>query len=132
MVNPNRIYLMDKKNCEKSSIVFSHYIARVHIHPKNCGKEDRNKIFQFKRDQKHIKTKKLKKNSVMLNLNWTSQHKQWYIFFLTRNTFLSSVHRRSLVTMTNHNTQILVSKPTSDTDDRARHYNGHQLYITYV
>ena len=34
------------------------------------------KFFSIKEIRKCIKIKKLKKSSVMLNLNWTNQHKQ--------------------------------------------------------
>ena len=77
MVNLNWIYFANKKNCEKSHTVFSHYIARVNPYQKKIELRQRKiKSFSIKEIKKCIKTKKLKKSSVRLNLNWTNQHKQ--------------------------------------------------------
>ena len=60
MVNLNWIYFANKKNCEKSHTVSSHYIASVNTYHKNRIKAEKNKNFQYKRDQKMYKNKEVK------------------------------------------------------------------------
>lgn len=62
MVNLNWIYFANKKNCEKPHTVFGHYIASVSTYQKNWIKAEKNKIFQYKRDQKMYKNKEVKEN----------------------------------------------------------------------
>ena len=68
---------MQTKRTVRNLTVFPVITLLVSIHTIKIKLRQRKvKFFSIKEIRKCIKIKKLKKSSVMLNLNWTNQHKQ--------------------------------------------------------
>ena len=68
---------MRTKRTVRNITLFAVITLLVSIHTIKIELRQRKiKFFSIKEIRKCIKIKKLKKSSVMLNLNWTNQHKQ--------------------------------------------------------
>ena len=68
---------MRAKRTVRNITLFAVITLLVSIHTIKIELRQRKiKFFSIKEIRKCIKIKKLKKSSVMLNLNWTNQHKQ--------------------------------------------------------